>query len=76
MTRRPITQNLTISNSPFPTHTPPHARRLNLYLLQVLVSERLNHIPLLGWILRILEFPDLGDCYQVMTGQSRRRWPR
>lgn len=29
------------------------------------MSERLNHTPVLGWILRILEFPGLGDCYQV-----------
>ncbi|CAM9237592.1 unnamed protein product [Pylaiella littoralis] len=32
--------------------------------LKVLVSERLTNAPVLGWILKILEFPGLGDCYQ------------
>lgn len=31
----------------------------------MLVSERLNNTPVFGWILKILEFPGLGDCYQV-----------
>ncbi|CAM9308114.1 unnamed protein product [Ectocarpus sp. 12 AP-2014] len=31
---------------------------------KVLVSQRLNNTPVLGWILRMLEFPGLGDCYQ------------
>lgn len=41
-------------------------RALRMYaFLQVLVSQRLNNTPVLGWILRMLEFPGLGDCYQV-----------
>jgi len=40
---------------------------------QVLVSERAKDTPVLGWILKILEFPGLGDCYQV--SQSNKLSP-
>lgn len=55
--------NNDISIPPFPP--PRSSPRCFSSLEKVLVSERLNNTPILGWILRILEFPGLGDCYQV-----------
>ncbi|CAM9476529.1 unnamed protein product, partial [Sphacelaria rigidula] len=39
---------------------------------KVLVSERLIRVPVLGWILRMLEFPVLGDCYQTDRDRVRQ----
>lgn len=44
--------------------------KLILGSTQVLVSEQLNNTPMLGWILRMLEFPGLGECYQVNASLS------